>query len=228
MVSILIDIQRRVRPLATLQGEGVSKLTTWKIRKVTFGTVCGSCLQGSCSRGLMPCEASMDSGGGGWGGVEGPMSHFWSLAQWEALGWEADVGGSHFPTSALLFSSNTVIHGHSLAQLVKHQNGSHGCPSYCRNQSSGWGWGGGGGKRCQGTASFEYPGGCISSKRPALVCVVVGAASAVKALGGSPPWRGGGGGGHQKQHNTRMRCLSKCKVVSSVKNGHVPSFPVSE
>ena len=83
----------------------------------------------------MPCDAKHGLWVVGVGGG-GPSSHFWSLALWEALGWEADVGGSHFPTSALLFSSNTVIHGLSLAQLVKHQNGSHGCPSYCRNQSS--------------------------------------------------------------------------------------------
>ena len=54
---------------------GVSKLTTWKIRKVTFGTVCGSCLQGSCSRGLMPCEAK--HGQWGWGVEVLSLIHIW-------------------------------------------------------------------------------------------------------------------------------------------------------
>ena len=58
---------------------GVSKLTTWKIHKVTFGTVCGSCLQGSCSRGLMLCEAKHGQWGGGGGGADEPLLEFGSV-----------------------------------------------------------------------------------------------------------------------------------------------------
>ena len=139
----------------------------------------------------------MDSGVGGLGGG-GPMSHFWSLAQWEALGWEADVGGSHFPTSALLFSSDTVIHGHSLAQLVKHQNGSHGCPSYCRNQSSGWrvGGGGGGGRDVKGQHPLSIQGAASAVKGQHLCVWWWGLHQQLRHWEDLP--HGGGGGGAPK------------------------------
>ena len=173
----------------------------------------------------MPCEAKHGQWGG-WGGgwrSDEPLLEFGSVGSvrlGSRCGW---VPFSHFSSPFLFKYCDSRTQSRTVSETSKWLSRL----SILLQKSVFWLEGGWGGRDVKGQHPLSIQGAASAVKGQHLCVWWWGLHQQLRH------WEdlshgGGGGGGHQKQHNTRMRCLSKCKVASSVKNGHVPSFPVSE